>query len=62
MNILQIFPNILQQSADYCGFSVCWLINLLKAPASKHEALMSGNLTIGQIEKLAKNGTGCGLS
>jgi len=54
MNTLQVSPNILQWAADYCGLSVYELIDLLKAPASKHEALMSGNLTIGQIEKLAK--------
>ncbi|MDP3010946.1 MAG: ImmA/IrrE family metallo-endopeptidase [Methylococcales bacterium] len=53
MDTLQISPSILHWAANQCGLSVDALVDLLECP-SKHEALVSGQLTIKQIEKLAK--------
>lgn len=53
MSTLQISPSILQWAANQSGQSVDALIDLLDCP-SKRDKLKAGQLTVSQIEKLAK--------
>jgi Zn-dependent peptidase ImmA (M78 family) len=54
MDTLQISPSILQWAANQCSLSVDMLVDLLECPPSRHQALVTGQFTIKQIETLAK--------
>lgn len=53
MSTLQISPSVLQWAANQSGQSVDALIDLLDCP-SKRDKIKAGQLTVSQIEKLAK--------